>query len=247
MHLLLIVVVVIVLVAVVMIRRGAREERLTRDLGTELGGLADRLKLEVLVLEEDEQRTAVDKLLAGSRLHRPITTGQASFDRVICGPLHGYQVTLFDFRDSKTGNNAFTVLVLRPPAAGLPRFQLETPGSKLPPHESEGLRLLEPEHSLLFNESFRLEVHEDDRERMKRLLQGPAMVFFEARLDARLVVESLGDRLLIYEARRVLSATQAETLLNRSTELADALTGRVRPPPEPPPEPPQPQPPRGGG
>jgi hypothetical protein len=170
---------------------------------------------------------------------------------VICGPLDGYQVTLFDFRDTRTGNIAFTVLVLRRPSANLPRFQLEPtdPGREPPPPKAEALRPLEPADSILFNDSFRLEVLDEDRERMETLLRGPAMEFFEARLDARLLVESLGgDRLLIYEAARVLSASQAEKLLRRSTELADQLTGRVRPPPPPPPEPePPPAGPGGGG
>jgi len=249
MHLILFFIVVVVGVGLVLARRSARRERLTRDLGTELGGLADRLGLEVLVLQQEEQRTAIDQLLAGSRLHPPASGGEARFDRVICGPLDGYQVTLLDYSDSRTGKIAFTVLVLRCPAAGLPRFQLEptSPSREPLPPKVEALRPLQPRDSILFNDSFKLEVRDEDLERLETLLRGPAMEFFEARLDARLLVESLGDRLLIYEAARVLSAPQAEKLLRRSTELADALTGRVRPPPPPPPEPETPPAGPGGG
>jgi hypothetical protein len=237
MYLILVAVVIVLGVGLVLWRRTVREELLTRDLGTELGALADRLKLEVQVLDGEQQRSTIDRLLTGSRLHRPAETGEVRIDRVIQGPLDSYPVTLFDVRNGKTGKNAFTALVLRSLATRLPGFQLEATGidGELP--RLEGLRRLEPEDCILFNESFRLEVRDDDRERLEALLRGPAMEFFDARLEARLVVESLGDRLLIYEADRVLTASQSETLLRQSTELADALTGRVRPPPEPPPEP----------
>ena len=239
MYLILAAIVLVLIVGFVLVRSNTREERLTRDLGTELGALAEQLKLELLVLDEEEQRTAIDQLLPGSRLHRRAASGEAGFNRVMCGPLDGYQVTLFDYRDTESGSNAFTVLVVRPPAAGLPRFQLQPTGADngVPPAAVTGLQRLEPADSTLFNESFQLEVHEEDRERLAALLRGPAIGFFEARLDARLLVESLGDRLLIYEMGRVLPAARAEKLLHRSTELADALTGRVRPAPDPPPEP----------
>jgi hypothetical protein len=237
MYLLILIFAIVAGVGLVLARRAAAEKRLTRDLGTELGPLADRLELEVLVLEQDQRHATIDQLLAGSRLHRPAASGETRFDRVIQGRLDGYPVTLFDLRDGKTGANLFTVLVLHSPGTALPRFQLEAKGigSGLPP-KVESLQPLEPEDSVLFNESFALEVRDEDRERLETLLRGPAMEYFEARLEARLVVESLGDRFLTYEVNRVLSAAQSETLLRRSTELADALTGRVRPPP-PRPEP----------
>ena len=195
----------------------ALQKRL-RQRPDELKPVAEQLKLELLELKDEERETAIDTLLAGTCLHRRAQDSVASFGHVLCGGLEEHQVTLFDHPEGKTS----TVLVVRArEGEALPRFCLR-PRNATAETPADHVALAPPDH-VLFNESFRLHVHGEDRDRLERLLHGPAMDLIEKRVDQPLWIESTGDRLLVYVVDRIVPASRVETVLRDGVRLAAAL------------------------
>jgi hypothetical protein len=222
---LVVVVLLIVVVGFLLLRTGDREEKLRKRLRQrpdELKPVAEQLKLELIELQDDERETAIDTLLAGTCLHQRARDSVASAGHVVCGGLEGHQVTMFDHHED---DGVFTVLVVRArEGEALPRFCLRPRDVNVEVAAGHG-SLVPPDH-VLFNESFRLDVLDEDRDRLaSRLLNGPAMDMIEKRVDQRLWIEGLGDRLLVYVVGRIVPASRVEGFLRDGVRLAASLAG----------------------